>query len=110
MLKDLYASDKFKNSSNPWSISILRYFNPVGAHPSGLIGEDPNGIPNNLMPYIAQVVVGKRPELNVFGNDYDTRDGTGERDYIHVIFFYYSLYYLYLSIIHLKYLFYSLDC
>jgi UDP-glucose 4-epimerase len=67
-----------------WSIAILRYFNPVGAHPSGLIGEDPNGIPNNLMPFISQVAVGKRPVLSVFGNDYATLDGTGVRDYIHV--------------------------
>jgi UDP-glucose 4-epimerase len=67
-----------------WRISLLRYFNPVGAHESGLIGEDPRGIPNNLMPYIAQVAVGKRERLQVFGNDYDTPDGTGVRDYIHV--------------------------
>lgn len=67
-----------------WRIACLRYFNPVGAHPSGLIGEDPRGIPNNLMPYVAQVAVGKREHLNVFGNDYDTPDGTGVRDYIHV--------------------------
>jgi UDP-glucose 4-epimerase len=63
---------------------VLRYFNPVGAHPSGLIGEDPAGIPNNLMPYVAQVAVGRRPSLTVFGNDYPTPDGTGQRDYIHV--------------------------
>ena len=67
------------------SVALLRYFNPVGAHPSGEIGEDPNGVPDNLMPYIAQVAVGRRPHLNVFGDDYDTRDGTGERDYIHVV-------------------------
>ena len=67
-----------------WHIACLRYFNPVGAHASGLIGEDPRGIPNNLMPYVAQVAAGKRPHLNVFGNDYDTPDGTGVRDYIHV--------------------------
>lgn len=67
-----------------WKIAYLRYFNPVGAHPSGLIGEDPRGVPNNLMPYVAQVAVGKRPHLNVFGQDYDTPDGTGVRDYIHV--------------------------
>lgn len=67
------------------SAALLRYFNPVGAHPSGEIGEDPNGIPDNLMPYIAQVAVGRQPCLNVFGSDYDTRDGTGERDYIHVV-------------------------
>ncbi len=66
------------------SIVTLRYFNPVGNHPSGNIGEDPNGIPNNLMPFVAQVAVGRRPKLSVFGNDYDTKDGTGVRDYIHV--------------------------
>jgi UDP-glucose 4-epimerase len=79
ILQDLYASD------NEWSIALLRYFNPIGAHKSGLIGEDPNGIPNNLLPYIAQVAVGKLPYVNVFGNDYDTPDGTGVRDYIHVV-------------------------
>ena len=68
-----------------WNVVLLRYFNPVGAHESGLIGENPNGIPNNLMPYITQVAVGKRPELGVFGNDYPTHDGTGVRDYIHVV-------------------------
>ena len=68
-----------------WNVIILRYFNPIGAHKSGTIGENPNGIPNNLMPYITQVAVGKRPELGVFGNDYDTHDGTGGRDYIHVV-------------------------
>ena len=68
-----------------WNVVLLRYFNPVGAHPSGRIGENPNGIPNNLMPYITQVAVGKRKELGVFGNDYDTPDGTGVRDYIHVV-------------------------
>ena len=68
-----------------WGIALLRYFNPVGAHRSGRIGEDPNGIPNNLMPYVAQVAVGKLPRLRVFGNDYPTRDGTGVRDYIHVV-------------------------
>lgn len=66
-------------------IAILRYFNPIGAHPSGMIGEDPNDIPNNLMPYVAQVAVGRRPHLNVWGNDYDTPDGTGVRDYLHVV-------------------------
>lgn len=76
---DLAASD------NEWSIAILRYFNPVGAHESGMIGEDPNGIPNNLMPYISQVAVGRLQELSVFGADYPTVDGTGVRDYIHVI-------------------------
>ena len=68
-----------------WSVALLRYFNPIGAHRSGLIGEDPRGIPNNLMPYIAQVAVGRRERLHVFGNDYDTPDGTGVRDYIHVV-------------------------
>ncbi len=79
MLRDMAASDP------RWRIAILRYFNPVGAHESGLIGEDPNGIPNNLLPYIAQVAVGKLRELAVFGNDYPTPDGTGVRDYIHVV-------------------------
>ena len=68
-----------------WNVVLLRYFNPIGAHKSGLIGENPNGIPNNLMPYITQVAVGKLKELGVFGNDYDTPDGTGVRDYIHVV-------------------------
>lgn len=72
--------------ANPdWSVTNLRYFNPIGAHESGMIGEAPNGIPNNLMPYITQVAVGKLKELNVFGDDYDTHDGTGVRDYIHVV-------------------------
>ena len=75
----------WREANNGSSAALLRYFNPVGAHPSGEIGEDPNGVPDNLMPYIAQVAVGRRPHLNVFGNDYDTRDGTGERDYIHVV-------------------------
>lgn len=79
MLRDLYHSD------SSWRISILRYFNPVGAHVSGLIGEDPQGTPNNLMPFVAQVAVGRRQFLNVWGNDYDTQDGTGIRDYIHVV-------------------------
>lgn len=79
ILRDLYASDE------AWSISLLRYFNPIGAHESGRIGEDPNGIPNNLMPFITQVAIGKRVKLSVFGNDYDTPDGTGVRDYIHVV-------------------------
>ena len=79
ILKDLYASD------NEWSICLLRYFNPIGAHKSGRIGEDPNGIPNNLVPYIAQVAIGRREFLSVFGDDYDTPDGTGVRDYIHVV-------------------------
>ena len=79
ILQDLYISD------NTWDICILRYFNPVGAHDSGLIGEDPRGKPNNLMPYITKVAAGLLPELSVFGNDYDTKDGTGVRDYIHVV-------------------------
>jgi len=79
ILKDLYVSDK------EWSVSILRYFNPIGAHKSGMIGEDPKGIPNNLLPYVAQVATGKRECLSVFGNDYNTHDGTGVRDYIHVV-------------------------
>ena len=73
------------NADKQWSVCLLRYFNPIGAHESGRIGEDPRGIPNNLMPYITQVAVGRRPHLNVFGNDYDTPDGTGVRDYIHVV-------------------------
>ena len=79
ILTDIHTSD------NDWNIVLLRYFNPVGAHKSGTIGEDPKGIPNNLMPYISQVAVGKRECLGVFGNDYDTHDGTGVRDYIHVV-------------------------
>ena len=79
ILTDLY------NSDNEWSIALLRYFNPIGAHKSGLIGENPNGIPNNLMPYILKVASGELPKLNVFGNDYKTHDGTGVRDYIHVV-------------------------
>ncbi len=79
MLRDVYVSDK------TWSIALLRYFNPIGAHESGTIGEDPKGIPNNLMPYIAQVAVGRLEKLHVFGNDYKTVDGTGVRDYIHVV-------------------------
>ncbi len=79
VLTDVCASDP------DWSVMLLRYFNPIGAHESGLIGENPNGIPNNLLPYVAQVAVGKLPCLNVFGNDYDTVDGTGVRDYIHVV-------------------------
>lgn len=79
ILRDLYVSD------NEWDIALLRYFNPVGAHKSGMLGEDPKGIPNNLMPFISQVAIGKLECLNVFGNDYDTPDGTGVRDYIHVI-------------------------
>ena len=79
ILRDLFASD------SQWNMALLRYFNPVGAHSSGRIGEDPNGIPNNLMPFITQVAIGKRDQLSVFGNDYDTPDGTGVRDYIHVV-------------------------
>jgi UDP-glucose 4-epimerase len=79
MLQDLHVSEP------RWNISLLRYFNPIGAHPSGLLGEDPKGIPNNLMPYIAQVATGQRDTLGVFGDDYDTPDGTGIRDYIHVL-------------------------
>ncbi len=79
ILSDIYKSD------NEWSVSLLRYFNPIGAHESGRIGEDPNGIPNNLMPYITQVAIGKRDCLSIYGDDYDTPDGTGVRDYIHVV-------------------------
>ena len=74
-----------QKADSEWNVVLLRYFNPVGAHPSGRIGEDPNGIPNNLLPYIAQVAVGKLPALRVFGSDYLTHDGTGVRDYIHVV-------------------------
>lgn len=79
ILRDLYLSDP------EWSVALLRYFNPIGAHKCGLIGEDPNGVPNNLLPFISQVAVGKLNELKVFGNDYPTKDGTGVRDYIHVV-------------------------
>ncbi|MBR2721843.1 MAG: UDP-glucose 4-epimerase GalE [Clostridia bacterium] len=79
ILKDIWVSD------HEWSVSILRYFNPIGAHKSGMIGENPRGIPNNLLPYVAKVASGKLPYLSVFGNDYDTKDGTGVRDYIHVV-------------------------
>ena len=79
ILRDAYRADP------AWRFGILRYFNPVGAHPSGLIGEDPQGIPNNLMPFVAQVAIGRREYLNVWGDDYDTPDGTGVRDYIHVV-------------------------
>lgn len=79
MLTDLYVGD------DEWNVVLLRYFNPIGAHESGLIGEDPKGIPNNLLPYVAQVAIGKLPAVGVFGNDYDTPDGTGVRDYIHVV-------------------------
>lgn len=83
MVEQAYT-DLQKSSDQPWSMTLLRYFNPVGAHPSGLMGEDPQGIPNNLMPYITQVAIGKRSHLSVYGNDYPTHDGTGVRDYIHV--------------------------
>lgn len=79
ILRDVFRSDE------SWRIALLRYFNPVGAHPSGTLGEDPNGIPNNLMPYVTQVAIGKLPQLSVFGDDYPTPDGTGVRDYIHVV-------------------------
>ena len=79
ILTDIHTSDP------EWNVILLRYFNPIGAHASGLIGEDPKGIPNNLLPYVAQVAIGKLPQINVFGNDYDTPDGTGVRDYIHVV-------------------------
>ena len=79
ILKDIWVSD------NEWSVSVLRYFNPIGAHKSGLIGENPKGIPNNLLPYVAKVAAGQLPCLSVFGDDYDTKDGTGVRDYIHVV-------------------------
>ena len=79
VLTDIHTADP------EWNVILLRYFNPIGAHKSGLIGEDPKGIPNNLLPYVAQVVIGKLPKINVFGNDYDTPDGTGVRDYIHVV-------------------------
>jgi UDP-glucose 4-epimerase len=78
ILRDVHVSDP------EWSISLLRYFNPVGAHPSGLIGEDPSGVPNNLMPYVAKVAAGELPKLRIYGGDYPTRDGTGVRDFIHV--------------------------
>ncbi len=81
---EIILTDIFK-SDNEWNVTLLRYFNPIGAHKSGKIGENPNGIPNNLMPYITQVAIGKLPELSVFGDDYDTPDGTGVRDYIHVV-------------------------
>jgi len=83
MIEEILAD--FHASSKEWSITILRYFNPIGSHPSGLIGEDPNGIPNNLMPYVSQVAVGRRPHVTVYGKDYETHDGTGVRDYIHVV-------------------------
>ena len=79
MLRDIYKSD------NEWDIALLRYFNPIGAHESGMIGENPHGIPNNLLPYVAKVAAGQLECVNVFGDDYDTPDGTGVRDYIHVV-------------------------
>lgn len=79
ILKDVWVAD------HEWSVSVLRYFNPIGAHKSGMIGENPRGIPNNLLPYVAKVAAGQLPYLSVFGNDYDTKDGTGVRDYIHVV-------------------------
>lgn len=85
ILIDMHTADVKLGEPNPWNIVLLRYFNPIGAHASGLIGEDPNGIPNNLMPYITQVAVGKLDKLHIFGDDYDTPDGTGVRDYIHVV-------------------------
>lgn len=85
ILRDASAADAINKQAQPWKMAILRYFNPIGAHISGLIGEDPNGIPNNLMPYLSQVAIGKLPVLSVFGDDYPTHDGTGVRDYIHVV-------------------------
>jgi len=87
VMKDYYKSTTLQRNDKimPWSVTILRYFNPVGSHPSGDIGEDPNGIPSNLMPYVAQVAGGRREFLTVFGNNYETKDGTGIRDYIHVM-------------------------
>jgi len=84
ILRDVEHGARLQGEA-PWSICLLRYFNPIGAHPSGLIGEDPHGIPNNLMPYVAQVAAGRRDKVSVFGDNYDTADGTGERDYIHVL-------------------------
>ena len=85
ILTDMHTADVKTKEPRPWNVVLLRYFNPIGAHASGLIGEDPNGIPNNLMPYITQVAVGKLDKLHVFGDDYATPDGTGVRDYIHVV-------------------------
>lgn len=85
MLRDLPAAGALADDDNNWQVALLRYFNPVGAHPSGKIGEDPSDIPNNLMPFITQTAVGRRKQLAVFGDDYDTIDGTGVRDYIHVV-------------------------
>ena len=85
ILMDMHTADVKTKDPRPWNVVLLRYFNPIGAHASGLIGEDPNGIPNNLMPYITQVAVGKLDKMHVFGDDYATPDGTGVRDYIHVV-------------------------
>lgn len=85
IMLDLHTADMKVGEAHPWNVVLLRYFNPIGAHPSGLIGEDPNGIPNNLMPYITRVAVGKLDKLHIYGDDYDTPDGTGVRDYIHVV-------------------------
>ena len=85
IMTDMHTADVKLGVTNPWNVVLLRYFNPIGAHESGLIGEDPNGIPNNLMPYITQVAVGKLDKLHIYGDDYDTPDGTGIRDYIHVV-------------------------
>lgn len=85
ILRDFYMSKTLDENSTDWSVVILRYFNPIGAHPSGMIGEDPHGIPNNLMPYVAQVAAGRRQYLTIFGDDYPTPDGTGVRDYLHVM-------------------------
>lgn len=85
ILRDFYNSKTLDGATTDWSVTLLRYFNPVGAHPSGAIGEDPNGIPNNLMPFVSQVAIGRREFLTIFGDDYDTEDGTGVRDYLHVV-------------------------
>lgn len=85
ILGDFFQSKTLDGATTDWSVTVLRYFNPVGSHSSGLIGEDPNGIPNNLMPYVSQVAIGRREFLTVFGNDYNTLDGTGVRDYLHVM-------------------------
>jgi UDP-glucose 4-epimerase len=85
ILRDFYKSKTLGDATTDWSVAILRYFNPVGAHPSGKIGEDPGGIPNNLMPYVSQVAIGRREFLTVYGSDYPTEDGTGVRDYLHVM-------------------------
>jgi UDP-glucose 4-epimerase len=85
ILRDFYQSKTLGDATTDWSVAILRYFNPVGAHPSGKIGEDPGGIPNNLMPYVSQVAIGRREFLTVYGSDYPTEDGTGVRDYLHVM-------------------------